>query len=121
MKYGSFFRLIKQNGLNKQIVDYYNQIQIVRYYEDQFEITAEKLRNLYIQVVDARAFSSAMDKNTGRVIKLGYNPSLKNNTEVLDQMILQISSIVATRAAIKSQIKNMQERGSKILEMIENE
>ncbi len=121
MKYGSFFRLIKQNGLNKQIVDYYNQIQILRYYEDQFENTADKFRNLYNQVVDPRAFFGTIDKNTGRIIKLGYNPTLKNNTEVLNQMVLQMSSIVATRAAIKSQIINMQERGIKILEVIEKE
>ncbi len=121
MKYGSSFRLIKKNGLNKEIVDYYNQIQILRYYEDQFEITADKFRNLYNQVVDPLAFFNTVDKNTGTIIKLDYNPSLKNNTQVVDQMILQMSSIVATRAAIKAQIKNMQERGVKILEMIENE
>lgn len=40
MKYDIFFRLIKKS-ISKQTVDYYNQIAKLKYYEEQFENTAD--------------------------------------------------------------------------------
>ena len=62
-----------------------------------------------------------LDKNTARILRLNYNPPLKNNTQVLDQLVLQANGIFSARTAMENQLKNMQKKGISILHLIQNE
>ena len=121
MKFGSFFRLINKKGVSKQIVDYYNQIQVLNYFEKAVENNGDEFRSLYKQIVQPFDFIKTLDKNTARIIRLNYNPSLKNNTEVLDQMVLQANAIISLRTAMENQVKIMKNKGTSILHLIQKE
>lgn len=122
VKSSSGLRLIRKKGLPKKIVEYYNQISIIKEYEVRLLSIDADYRRIFIDIVDPSALESNDSKIFGRVNKHTDNPPLRNySKDVLAKLFGTAQYMRTLRSVIAGSEDNLKKDGQQLLALIQKE
>ena len=115
-------RLIRKKGLPKKIIEYYNQLPIIKEYEVRLMSIDENYRRIFIDIIDPSAFESNYSKIDGRFIKHTNNPPLRNySKDDLARLFGYAEYMRILRSVIAGSEDNLKKNGQQLLTLIQKE
>ena len=115
-------RLIRKKGLSKKIVEYYNQLPIIKEYEVRLASIDENYRRIFIDIADPSVLESNYSKIRGRVNKFTGNPPLRNySKDDLARLFGYAQYMRILRNVIAGIEHDLQKNGQQLLALIRNE
>ncbi len=115
-------RLIRKKGLPKKLVEYYNQLPIIKEYEARLMSIDEDYRRTFIDIIDPSALESNYSKIRGRVDKHTDNPPLRNySKDDLAKLFGYAQYMRTLRSVIAGSEEDLKKNGQQLLALIQKE
>ena len=115
-------RLIRKKGLSKKIVEYYNQLSIIKEFEVRLRTIDEDYRLKFIDIADPSALESNYSKIPGRVNKHTDNPPLRNySKDDLAKLFGYTQYMRLVRSVIAKLEDDLKTSGQQLLALIKKE
>ncbi len=115
-------RLIRKKGLTKKMVEYYNQLSVIKEYELRLMTVDEDYRRKFIDIIDPSALESNYSKIPGRVDKHTNNPPLRNDSkDDLAKLFGYVQNMRTLRSVIAASADDLKKNGQQLLTLVTNE
>ncbi len=115
-------RLIRKKGLPKKLVEYYNQLPIIKEYEVRLMSIDEDYRRTFVDIIDPSALESNYSKIRGRVDKHIDNPPLRNySKDDLAKLFGYAQYMRTLRSVIAGSEDDLKKNGQQLLALIQKE
>ena len=115
-------RLIRKKGLPKKLVEYYNQLPIIKEYEVRLMSIDEDYRRTFVDIIDPSALESNYSKIRGKVDKHIDNPPLRNySKDDLAKLFGYAQYMRTLRSVIAGSEDDLKINGQQLLALIQKE